>query len=87
MVMEKSPGLGSRAPGDAHQLCDLGELLLLCSVRFLICVLGLRSDLCSFCSSLALSAKPLPTVSESPYQRVGWGSDLGWLCIAMDVGS
>lgn len=86
-VTEKSLGLGSRTPGDAHKLCDLGKLLLLCSFGFLICVLGVRSDLSSFCPSLALSVKPLTTVSESPYQRVGWGSDLGWLCIAMDVGS
>ena len=40
-VMERSPGLGSRTPGDAHKLCDLGELLfaLLFQVSYL-CIGG-----------------------------------------------
>lgn len=85
-MMEKSLGLGVQdPPGCLHKLCDLGKL---CCLLFwlLICVLGVRSDLSSFCLSLGLSAKPLPTVNESPYQLVSgveqwtWGgSALPWM--------
>ena len=84
MVMGKSPGLGSRAPGDAQQLCDLRELLLLCSVRFLICVLGLDQICLAFFHhwtfQLNLYPQSMSLLTSEWGGAVTWGgSALPWM--------
>ena len=77
-------GKGSRAPGDAHQLCDLGELLLLCSVRFLICVLGLDQICLAFVHhwpfQLNLCPQSMSLLTSEWGRAVTWGgSALPWM--------
>ena len=70
----KGPGLGFRTPGDAHELCDLGDFAL---SGFLSVSGRVRLGLSSFCLSLELSAKPLPTADE-PLLTSEWVGAVTW---------
>lgn len=66
--------LGVRTPGDAHELCDLGDFAL---SGFLSVNGRVRLGLSSFCLSLELSAKPLPTADE-PLLASEWVGAVTW---------